>query len=120
MSMRRSEFGKCIAQIRIQRDLLLRDTAEDLGVSAAYLSNVEHGRKRVPDEWFEEICRLYGLSLPEAAALRVAVMRSNRSVEVKVDTPAQAKLLAAYEAKRECLDDKTATKIADLLKNASE
>lgn len=41
-------FGVRLRQLRAERGILLKDMAEALGVSAAYLSALEHGRRGRP------------------------------------------------------------------------
>ena len=38
-------FGKRLRTLREERGILLKDMAADLGVSATYLSALEHGRR---------------------------------------------------------------------------
>ncbi len=72
-------FGAKVRELRAQRGLSLRRMADDLKISAAYLSALEHGRRGLPSkalvvqicEYFhliwddeEEVQRLAGLSHP--------------------------------------------------------
>ena len=45
-----TEFGKALRKIRIDRQQLLKDMANKLGVSSAYLSAVENGKRRMPQD----------------------------------------------------------------------
>ena len=42
-------FGARLRQLREDRGLRLKDMAEELGVSATYLSALEHGRRSKPN-----------------------------------------------------------------------
>lgn len=72
-------FGEKVRQLRDDRGILLKRMAEDLGVSSAYLSALEHGHRGRPgpglvrqvSDYFsldwddaEELKRLAGLSHP--------------------------------------------------------
>lgn len=46
--MTRTEFGKMLQQARIDRDMSYRDLGKLVGLSAAYLHTVEHGRASMP------------------------------------------------------------------------
>lgn len=46
-----TEFGKLCRSARMESGELLKDMAAKLGVTAAYLSAVEVGKRNVPDEW---------------------------------------------------------------------
>ena len=107
----RNEFGKLLAGKRIEKNLLSMDTAKTLGVSLAYLSNVEHGRKKVPQEWFGKLVSHLELSLPEATELKVAMMRSNKAVELEVTTPEEAAVLAAFDLNRQNLTEDRAERL---------
>jgi len=68
-------FGREVRKLRIDRGQLLKDLADGLGVSSAWLSAVETGRKSIPATLPSQIAAHYGLSerdrerLVEAAAL---------------------------------------------------
>ena len=44
-----TKFGKELRKIRIENDEILKDMADKLNVTAAYLSAVENGNRKVPD-----------------------------------------------------------------------
>ena len=116
----RNEFGSFAREFRADRNLLLRDFAETLGVTASFLSNVEHGRKPVPAEWEDRLSKVYNFSLPQRTKLRIAIMRANRSRTVLVETDAQARLLVAYEDNRDNLDLQAAQEVETLLSDRKE
>jgi transcriptional regulator with XRE-family HTH domain len=53
-------IGKYLRKIRIDRSLLLKDMALGLGVSPAYLSTVETGKKTFNDEFIAKIAAYLG------------------------------------------------------------
>ena len=48
-------FGKALRKIRIDRNLLLKDMADGLGCSSPFLSAIESGTKKIPDDMIERI-----------------------------------------------------------------
>lgn len=56
-----NNFGKFCRKLRIDNNELLYDMAVKLGVSSAFLSKVENGRKKPPQEWMEKLIHLYNL-----------------------------------------------------------
>lgn len=56
-----TEFGKILRKIRIDNQELLKDMAKKLGVSSAYLSAVETGKRKVPSDWVPKVAALYTL-----------------------------------------------------------
>ena len=56
-----TEFGKLCRTERMNRGELLKDMATKLGVTAAYLSAVEVGKRNVPEEWPDLLTKIYDL-----------------------------------------------------------
>lgn len=56
-----NNFGKFCRKLRIDNNEILYDMAAKLGVSSAFLSKVENGRKKPPKEWRETLITAYGL-----------------------------------------------------------
>ena len=56
-----TEFGRELRHIRIDRDEKLKDMAEKLSVTVAYLSAVENGKRNIPNGWIEMIADEYCL-----------------------------------------------------------
>lgn len=57
-----NNFGKFCRKLRIDKSELLYDMANTLGVSSAFLSKVENGKKKPPKEWREILINAYGLN----------------------------------------------------------
>lgn len=64
-----NNFGKFCRKLRIDRSELLYDMAKKLGVSSAFLSKVENGKKKPPKEWRELIIDLYDLNAKQIQQL---------------------------------------------------
>ena len=77
-----TELGKILRKIRIDRQELLRDMADILGVSAAYLSAVETGKRNAPSTWVDKIVQGYSLTPTEACQLREAYEYSQDEVKI--------------------------------------
>ena len=56
-----NNFGKFCRKLRIDRNELLYDMAGKLGVSSAFLSKVENGKKKPPEEWKDILIQEYDL-----------------------------------------------------------
>ncbi len=78
-------FGEKMRGLRAERGLQLKDMAAGLGVSPAYLSALEHGRRGRPNRRFvHRICQFLGIIWDDAEALqRLADLSHPR---VTVDT----------------------------------
>lgn len=55
-------FGKFCRRLRIDRDEILLDMANKLGVSVAFLSGVENGKRKPPKDWESKIIQAYNLT----------------------------------------------------------
>lgn len=64
-----TNFGKFCRRLRINSGELLYDMAGKLGVSSAFLSKVENGKKKPPVEWRDKIIMLYQLNNNEIKEL---------------------------------------------------
>lgn len=81
-----TEFGKLLRKARIDRGLLLKGMAEGLGVSSAYLSAVETGKKPVSDDLVRKVATYLGITPNSAdyAELEDAVHVSRGQVAIEV------------------------------------
>ena len=57
-----SEFAVFCNKLRIDNNQILKDMAGLLNVSSSYLSAVENGKRKIPDEWYDRISNLYHLT----------------------------------------------------------
>ncbi|QEE09265.1 helix-turn-helix transcriptional regulator [Bartonella kosoyi] len=65
-----TSFGKILRKIRIDRFERLLDMADKLGISVAFLSSVEIGKKSIPVGMEDKIIELYDLDRDMASLLR--------------------------------------------------
>ncbi len=78
-------FGARIRELRVERGLSQKDMAEALGVSAAYLSALEHGRRGAPSWAFvQKVIGYFNVIWDDAEELqRLAAISDPR---VQIDT----------------------------------
>ncbi len=117
-----TELGKSLRKIRIDRQELLRDMAETLGVSAAYLSAVENGKRNAPQSWAEKIIQSYGLDTYEAAHLREAFEESRDEVRISLQSISTQQRNAAISFAKalEGLSDEDLERIMKVVQKASK
>lgn len=60
--MIQTKLEKALRGYRITHGLVLKDMAEHLGYSSAFLSAVETGRKKIPSDFFQRLELVYGLT----------------------------------------------------------
>jgi len=77
-------FGKRLRELRRERGLSAKDMAAGLGVSPAYLSALEHGRRGKPNKRFvHRVCQYLGIIWDEAEALQAVAALSHPRVVVE-------------------------------------
>jgi len=117
-----TELGKILRKIRIDRQELLRDMAETLGVSAAYLSAVENGKRNAPVAWIDKIIQAYRLNPDVAKQLRTAFDESKDELRISLQrVSAQQRNTAISFAKAlEGLSDEELERIMKVVQKASK
>jgi transcriptional regulator with XRE-family HTH domain len=61
-------LGQRIRELREERDVSLRELAKKLGVSAAFLSDIELGRRYPSEENLKDLARMLGVSFDNLKA----------------------------------------------------
>lgn len=117
-----TDFGRFLRKIRIDSGETLKDMAEKLNVSAAYLSAVEMGKRNIPEQWVNKISELYNLSEEEKNNLNKAADNSAKSITLNFDNISNTRKETAILFAREFenVDTETLDKIKKLLGNTEE
>lgn len=117
-----TEFGKILRKIRIDRQELLRDMANTLGVSAAYLSAVENGKRNAPTAWVEKIVQAYQLNQEEAKLLRAAFDESQDELKISLQqiSSMQRNTAISFAKALEGLSDEELERIMKVVQKASK
>lgn len=89
-------FGKAVRHLRIEREMLLGEMADALGVSSSYLSQIESGKKPIPSDFPDRIARMMKLDPSAAANLRqqAAISMSEFKIMIGDSAPASDRILA--------------------------
>ena len=113
-----TEFGKALRRIRLDNDELMKDMADKLKVSSAYLSAVENGKKKATSTLLRQIVDLYALSEEDAEVLNEAYQRSLN--EVRMDTTNMTgnrqDLALIFARKISTIDEESIDEIMKILK----
>lgn len=115
-------FGKALRKIRIDRNLLLKDMADGLGCSSPFLSAIESGTKKIPDDMIERISNVYKLTEEEVQSLEVGKVQSMKEVVMSLkDFCAQDRELAmAFARNFDALQEDQKEKLRAILKEAGD
>lgn len=108
-------FGARIRSLRQARGISLKQMAEDLGVSAAYLSALEHGHRGRPSWLLQRICGYLNIIWDDAEELAELAKMSHPRVTIDTAGLSPRATLLANELGRRIdkLDD---AKLEQLLK----
>ena len=117
-----TSVGKYLRKLRIDRGEILRDMAKNLGVSSAFLSAVENGKKKMPDAWITKLEELYSLTAGQMTDLKDAIAESSDTIELDIrNASAESRQLAVSFARQfDTLDDETAERLLRILKKRKE
>lgn len=80
-----SPFGKFTRKLRIDSGKLLKDMADDLGVTTSYLSAAEVGKRTPPQEWENVIVKNYNLDANDREELSEAIYNSQKTIKLTLD-----------------------------------
>ena len=88
-----TELRKFNIKLRNKNGESLRDMATKLGVTASYLSAVEHGKKRVTEKLAEDICRIYNLLQEQREEFKAHIIKSSDTLNLSNLTDVQRQLI---------------------------
>lgn len=78
-------LGMALRELRTKERILLADFAEKVGVTPAFVSSIEHGRKAAPTGLIERVIEVFRLRGAEADKVRALGQRSAREVRLPLD-----------------------------------
>jgi transcriptional regulator with XRE-family HTH domain len=103
-------FGKRLRELRRLKGVTQKTMAAELGLSAAYLSSLEHGRRGRPSPGFvRQACAYFGLFWDDAEALKRLAEMSHPRVRIVTSglSPRATELANLIAASIETLDEDT-------------
>ena len=111
-----TELGKILRKIRIDRSEVLKDMSNKLGISSAYLSAIEIGKRTIPDKFITKLQKIYTLDEGVIEELNMAVDRAAENVKIDLKGTKNIKRNAALIFARnfENMDKATAENILKL------
>ena len=112
-----TKFGKELRKIRIENDEILKDMVDKLNVTAAYLSAVENGNRKVPDAWVNTIVTKYNLSDEKATTLQKLAYEDRCDINLTFDgtNSRETNLALSFARKFKDLDNNQIKEIQKIL-----
>ena len=111
-----TELQKFLKTLRIVHEENLRDMAQNLGVSASFLSAVEHGKKAVPPKLEDLIVEKYNLKENRQYTFKKLCGASRKTIIIKTKTERSRKILAFIAKEIDSLDPNQIAAIEKILK----
>lgn len=111
--MKLTEFGKAVRRARLDVDVSLLQMATSLGVTSAFLSGLETGRKKISKEWVLKVNNFFSSKGIQIEGLQEAADLSNKEVSLEGLSPTHQMLVAGFA--RASLDNNTMQKLKELL-----
>ena len=117
-----TSVGKFLRELRIGKGEILKTMAETLGVSSAFLSAVENGKKKLPDAWLPKLEEYYGLSSEQMEELRQAIIESGDTVALNIRNASAGnrQLAISFARQFDTLDEETSKKLLSILSKHKE
>lgn len=79
-----SNYGKILRKIRIDKGLTMAQMAKSVGITSAYLSTIERGKRNIPKNLTQDIIGHYDLSKEQVTELQKAEYLSMDSFEIEL------------------------------------
>jgi transcriptional regulator with XRE-family HTH domain len=111
-----NELGKMLRKIRIEGEERLFDMAEKIGVSVAFLSAIETGRKAPPLNVVDRIANAYKLEKKQRIQLELAVSNSRSSFRLEPQSLMARDTVAMFARRLNHLGPEEHKKIQAILK----
>lgn len=117
-----SAFGKFLRNLRMDVGELLLDMAKKLEVSSAFLSGVENGKCKIPENWIEKISSIYKLSAEKSQKLKEACFETNQMLKIGLVglKDEQKDLAFAFARKLESMPQRDIDNIRKILKKGEK
>ena len=115
----RTSIGEFLRSLRMNQNQRLKDMADILGVSSAFLSAVENGKKSMPDIWIKKIQAEYGISDDQCDEMKQAAMESQNTISINMKNVSSVnrELAVSFARQFDDMDEETSKKILSMLKN---
>ena len=78
------KLGEYLRDLRLANSQTLKQMAEELGVSSAFLSAVENGKKNMPEKWCDSLSSKYNLNKTQVAELQDAAEESSTAIKLNL------------------------------------
>lgn len=114
-------FGMLLRKIRLDRLMRLKEMAEGVGVTSAFLSSVESGNKEIPESLVQNLLHFLKLDKEQEAELLRSVDETRKSVTIAMPESNEDRyLIGSFARNLETLDVVRKEQILQLLRGKDE
>lgn len=118
----RTKIGEFLTGLRLKNNQRLKDMAEILDVSSAFLSAVENGKKNMPEFWINKIRQEYNLTPEEVNTMKDAILESQNTIALNIKSASSVnrELAVSFARRFNEMDEETGQMILNILKNRKD
>lgn len=111
------ELSILLKEIRIHNKEILKDMADKLEFSSTFLSAIENGKKKVPDNFYSKIIGNYNLSEEEKKELEEAILVANQKIDIDLSNKeiSKQKLAISFARSFEDMDEDMVAMLQEIL-----
>lgn len=84
-----TELGKELRKIRINNNEILKDMASKLGITSAYLSAIENGKREPTNKFMETLFSMYNISSEDKKNLTQAFQSTIDNISINLSNQTQ-------------------------------
>lgn len=110
-----TEFGKVMRIIRINSNESMREMAAKIGMSAAYLSAIETGKRNVPPNMEEILFSRYDFSEKDKQKIKDSIEKSAAQVKIDLTEMAEKKKKLIYSITKGDIDEETLDRLCEII-----
>lgn len=113
-----TRLGRFCRKLRVDNNELLYDMAHRIGVSSAFLSQVENGKKKPPKDMLRKLVENYKLSQEQIKELETSVFEASNqeSIDISDYDESEKELMLSFARSLKSFNKREIEKIKELIK----
>jgi transcriptional regulator with XRE-family HTH domain len=113
-----TKFGKELKMLRLKNDEILKNMADKMEMSSAYLSAIELGKRKVPDDFIKKLTKAYQLNQLQVNEINNALNEHEGKIEIILNNvdPEKKEMAMIFARTFENMGSEKAKQIIEMLK----
>jgi len=114
-------FGKILRKIRIDRNELLKNMADNLNITSAYLSSIENGKRAPTETILNSVITYYSLSENDINDLKHSYFETLEEITINTDNMSDRRkdISLSFARKIESMSEDDLEKIKAILRKSN-